>query len=99
MAPIVLSRWIEGTMMALILAVGLMQGGAEARFSVTATVVRPACVVVTSAGEARWVKDRRPGPDTANCAWSSNPVMAAPRIATLRGVIAGREDRIMEINY
>jgi hypothetical protein len=86
-------------MMALILAVGLMQGGAEARFSVTATVVRPACVVVTSAGEARWVKDRRPGPDTASCAWSSDPGMAPPRIVTQRGVIAGREDQVMEINY
>jgi hypothetical protein len=86
-------------MMALILAVGLMQGGTEARFSVTATVVRPACVVVSASGEGSWVKDRRPGPDSANCAWSSNPLMAPPRIVTRTGIVAGREGRVMEINY
>jgi hypothetical protein len=86
-------------MMALILAVGLMQGTANAELGVAATVVRPACVVLSAAGAASWVRSAPRHSDRAHCTLSSSSTLVAPSIVVSTELVEGRSARVIEVNY
>ena len=86
-------------MMALILTVGLLQGAANAELTVTASVVRPACVVVSAAGEPSWVRSAPLGAARAHCTLSASRSLAAPSIVVSAAVIEGQSARVIVVNY